>query len=161
MTVSQAPSGGVAAGPSVKSQLRVSAMILQPDRGILLCRFSHLDFWMLPGGRVKQGEDLTHAMVRELVEELGVEPSATALRWVIENYFDVGGSPMAEVGFYFAVDLPAGTAAPDGFPGREPGLNFRWWPLTALPDIDLRPANLASLLLDGGAGRFVHRVWRD
>ncbi len=146
---------------AISHQLRVSALILQPDRGVLLCRFSRLPFWMLPGGRVKEGEDLAHALCRELLEELGSPLVAATLRWVIENYFSVQNRPMAEVGFYFATELPAGAAVEDAFAGREEGLEFRWWPLADLPRIDLRPANLAALLLDGGASSFEHRLWRD
>ena len=146
---------------AMKRQLRVSALIFHPERGILLCRFARLHFWMLPGGRVKGGEELSTALVRELVEELGDAPVSTTLRWVIENYFEIDGKPMAEVGFYFLADLPPGSATEQHFPGREEGLEFRWWPLAEIARIDLQPSALASLINNGGAARFEHHVWRD
>jgi len=54
-------------------RIRVSAVLRRQDR-ILLCRHEKADrhYWLLPGGGVKAGESLTRALLRELVEEVGI-----------------------------------------------------------------------------------------
>ncbi len=46
-------------------------------------------FWNLPGGAVDLGEDLRHAVTRELYEESGLEAAQIgALTWVVQIYND-------------------------------------------------------------------------
>lgn len=51
----------------------VQAVILDPERGVLLAVRSDLRGWELPGGGVEAGETDEQALVRELREELGIE----------------------------------------------------------------------------------------
>jgi ADP-ribose pyrophosphatase YjhB (NUDIX family) len=51
--------------------IRVSAVVLNAADSILLCKFEHQPFWMLPGGKVEQCESARAALARELTEEIG------------------------------------------------------------------------------------------
>jgi 8-oxo-dGTP pyrophosphatase MutT (NUDIX family) len=55
---------------------------------------------MLPGGEVEPGESHAEALVRELVEETGIEVEPGPLRAVVENRYVRGDE---SVGFHFAV----------------------------------------------------------
>jgi ADP-ribose pyrophosphatase YjhB (NUDIX family) len=59
-------------GPAGTFNLRVAAVIFRGDQ-VLLCAVDGLDYWFLPGGRVRFGEPSDVALVRELAEELGHE----------------------------------------------------------------------------------------
>lgn len=63
------PNSGLALGvrPSV------SAVILNDDRRLLLQQRSDGGQWGLPGGSVEVGESVTEAMVREVLEETGLD----------------------------------------------------------------------------------------
>src|SRR2546421_9668224 len=56
-----------------KTQVSVKALIIRDDRILILHKtVEPRDFWVLPGGRVDQGEGLEAALKRELKEEIGV-----------------------------------------------------------------------------------------
>ncbi|WP_284617991.1 NUDIX hydrolase [Aquabacterium humicola] len=135
---------------SHRFQYRVGAVIIDDDQ-LLLHRLAGDAFWAVPGGRVNAGEQAGEAVVRELREELGVAIECGRLLCTGENFFDHGGQAHHEVGLYFEATLPAGSPILDKqvpHRGQEEGriLEFKWFPLTALAGIDLRPAALGRVL---------------
>lgn len=82
-------------------RVRVRALI-EYEGKILFVQHPHhpLDTWALPGGGVDDGELLTSAMERELVEELGVEPILGPVRY-IHQLFLANGDESLE--FFFLV----------------------------------------------------------
>lgn len=139
---------------------RVAALV--EDRGrYLLTTTSEIDFWFLPGGRVKVGEPALEAMSRELQEELGITGQNSQLRWVVENFFTLGGERFHEIGFYFAVALEPGTEliGQESFT-RDPAWEFRWFDLAAIQALDVRPQFLKWKLAQMGPG-LSHIVFRQ
>lgn len=131
---------------------RVAALIEHQER-YLFTTTPEIDFWFLPGGRVKAGESAHEAMSRELQEELGKTDQNSQLRWIVENFFTLGGERFHEIGFYFAVSLGPGTefTGQESFT-REPAWEFCWFDLVAIQALDVRPQFLKWKLAQMGQG---------
>lgn len=133
--------------------LRAGALVV--DRGhVLLHRLEGDAFWALPGGRVNAGEQGRGAIEREFLEELGLSVQCGELQCVGENFFDHEREPHHEIGLYFAVTLPPGASINDkaathlGIEGNR-RLEFRWFPLATLGELDFRPTALRNALAKG------------
>lgn len=126
--------------------LRVAAVITRGDQ-VLLCTVDGLDYWFLPGGRVRFGEPSDAALARELAEELGHELPVGPLALVMENTFHKHGL-QHEIGLYYRLTWPAGLDPEDLEGGIESGHRFWWVPVRDLGSIDFRPAGLAPVLPD-------------
>lgn len=144
-------------------QLRAGAIVLDGGH-VLLHRLEGDRFWAVPGGRVEAGESGSQTIVREFKEELGLDVDCGALLGVGENFFVSGGQPQHELGLYFAVTLPMQATIRDkrqvhaGIEGAR-RLDFKWFALTSLPDLDLRPAALREALATGSIPpHFVQRA---
>ena len=69
------PNGGADAGESsLRIREAVRALVVDPDRRVLLVRFEFPDrhVWATPGGGMEPGESTEEALRRELHEELGL-----------------------------------------------------------------------------------------
>lgn len=143
-----------------KFNYRVAA-IIQHDKKYLLTTMPDLDFWFLPGGRVRTSESSIDALTRELQEELGVECQVNKLLWLVENFFTLKGEDFHEVCIYFLASLPpsANFAFEDSFT-TAPDLRFRWSDFEGLQQINLQPRFLKSKLAETHQG-FDHIVFRD
>jgi len=145
-------------------QVRAAAIVLHAGY-VLLHRAPGDDYWALPGGRVEVGEEASATIVREMREELGEEVRCGRLLHVAENFFDLAGQRNHEIGFYFLVSLAETSGHLDKariYCGVEShlSLEFRWFPLTGLAAVDLRPTFLrASLAADPLV--FSHAVQRE
>lgn len=62
----------------------VSGLINHPDGNILLIK-SPRRGWEFPGGQVEEGEDIIHALIREVQEETGVNASIGSLVGIYSN----------------------------------------------------------------------------
>ncbi len=158
---------------------RVAGIAIDADR-VLLQTSEFDDFWAVPGGRIDVGETATEALLREMAEELGAEVRVGSLLWVVENFFTnaaLDGPPTGsemiahhELGLYFEMRLPSYLTAKPAFPGIELAgspdefhLEFRWFEVSNLADLDVRPAPIRELLaqpLPGGVPTVVNREVR-
>lgn len=134
----------------VRFQLRAAALIVH-NRSILLHRLEGDAFWALPGGRVEPGEDARASLVREMQEELAEFVVVDELTYLVENFFTYANRPHHEVGMYFQTRLQAHSPLLDVSRLHrgvelEPRLEFRWFPLDQLADVDLRPDFLRRAL---------------
>ncbi|TBG84524.1 NUDIX domain-containing protein [Rhizobium leguminosarum] len=85
-------------------QLRACALI-RSNGHILIHRVVGDPCWVLPGGRVEFHEAGAETLAREMEEEIGSSASIGPLRFVIENFFELAGRRVHEVGFYYEVEL--------------------------------------------------------
>ena len=140
---------------------RASGVALQDDH-VLLSTEAHIDFWYLPGGRPEFGETLRDALKREMLEELGAEVAVGRLAFVIENFFGHASERHHSIGLYFLMTLPeALTNKEEVYRGLEYDadairdtlgaegaleLSFRWFHLSQLETLDIRPKCLQRAL---------------
>lgn len=128
-------------------QVGVGGVAVRDDE-ILLVRRGHgpaAGAWSVPGGRVRFGEDLREAVVREVLEETGLEVVVERFLGFVER-IDDGSDPSHFVILDFAVvaldpDQPvvAGDDAAEA----------AWVPIEALGDLVL-VEGLAEFLADAG-----------
>lgn len=134
---------------SGKFNYRVVYVLLY-DHKVLLTTDSHIDFWSLPGGRVKMFESSAQACQRELFEELGETAVSQRLIWITENMFhlNVWNSDVHELCFYYVVELPTDaaiyrqdsiTVADELVEDGEKRLTFTWFDIDALDKVNLKP----------------------
>ncbi len=141
-----------------------AAAIVRQGNHLLLHRLVGDDFWALPGGRVNPGEEARDTIVREFLEELEVQVECLGLVCVGENFFRYDGEPHHEVGFYFSARFDpsspiTNTDTPHrGVEGSKP-LEFRWFELSELLSIDMRPQALQQALASDSLP--MHFVERD
>ena len=133
-------------GPAGTFNLRVAAIIIRGGQ-VLLCTVDSLDYWFLPGGRVRFGEPSEAALTRELAEELGLDLPGAELALVVENIFDKH-SLQHEIGLYYRIAWPSALDPGDLHGGSESGHTFRWVPVRELTALDFRPFGLAAILPD-------------
>jgi ADP-ribose pyrophosphatase YjhB (NUDIX family)/SAM-dependent methyltransferase len=77
------------------------AIIFDPQGRVLLCHRRDMDMWNLPGGGVESGELPDEAVVREVVEETGLEV-------VVERLVDIYGKVDDDLVFSFVCRVTGG-----------------------------------------------------
>jgi ADP-ribose pyrophosphatase YjhB (NUDIX family) len=133
-------------------QPRVAAVCVWQDH-VLLQGALDGAFWVLPGGRLLPLELTADALVRTMLWEIGQEVMIQRLLWVMEYVAPMGGQPVHELGFYYAIDFPENSPVHDltrDHAGVERGhdLVLRWFPIDALTDVQLFPDFLRSAVRD-------------
>ncbi len=120
---------------------------------LLLVRRNDSGLWELPGGRVRAGESVPRAAVREVGEESGVQVLVTRLVGIFGHPAHVLRSRSAEVRRQFAVVFHA--RAVGGCALAVPGAvgAAAWTAVADLGRLPLEPASrlwIAVALADGG-----------
>lgn len=130
---------------------RSVAVIIREDQ-VLLHRLAGDLFWTLPGGKVEFFENADATLKRELREELGLKAEILRHLWFVENFFEYSGKKVHEISNYFLVQLHAAETLPldHVIPGIEDDvdLEFRWFPLGQVSELDLKPQFLRNALLN-------------
>ncbi|NLR97653.1 NUDIX domain-containing protein [Rhizobium sp. P38BS-XIX] len=147
-------------------QMRACALIRCNDH-ILIHRVVGDIFWVLPGGRVEFHEASAETLAREIEEEIGKPAKVGPLRFIIENFFELTGQRVHELGFYYEAELsqPLPFHETDIVHRVKDGnsdLEFRWAPCTreALDEFDLQPMPIRDLIEAMPAG-IQHLIRRD
>ncbi len=130
-----------ASDPTRRPEMTVGGVVVDDDALLLVRRGRDpgAGRWSLPGGRVEWGETLAHALVRELLEETGLECVVGELIGWVEHIsddhhfviFDFAATPMS-------LDDPV--------PGDD-ALEARWVRLEEVEELDL-VIGLAEFLAD-------------
>jgi ADP-ribose pyrophosphatase YjhB (NUDIX family) len=131
-------------------QPRVAAVCIWQDH-VLLQKAIDGEFWVLPGGRVQPLELTADALIRTMRWEIDQEVAIHRLLWVMEYVASIGGRPVHELGFYYAIELPKESPFRDlsrDHAGVERGhdLMLRWFPIDALPNVPLVPDFLRTAM---------------
>jgi 8-oxo-dGTP diphosphatase len=126
--------------PEVLTLLVAAAVVFEEGRVLLTQRKAgtHLaGAWEFPGGKVREGEDPRHALVRELEEELGIE---TVIGEVMEVTFHRYPERSVLLLFY-----EAKRTSRSGEPRALDVAAFRWARAHELDEASFPPADLAIL----------------
>ena len=123
---------------------RVCAIILHEDK-LLATKDQNSPYFYLPGGRVKLHEAAEDAIVREVREELNIEPQIIRPLWLNQGFFteDVTGVRFHELCLYYLVDISETDLLTRGdcFTMLESGRPhyYEWIPLSCLKEEYLYP----------------------
>jgi 8-oxo-dGTP pyrophosphatase MutT (NUDIX family) len=136
---------------STRSNIHVlsRAVVIDEDH-LLLCKTLDLpiSFYFLPGGHVEQGESVETSLLRELVEEAGVEARIKRFLGVLEYSFEPGHSSIChnhEYNFIFEVESDS-LKMNRPIKQLEPHLELVWISLSKITEIDFRAEPLKTLL---------------
>jgi 8-oxo-dGTP diphosphatase len=116
----------------------VARAVVVHDGAVLLVQDLAAGYWFFPGGHVEDGETPEQALVRELREELDVGATITEHWGELENRWD----RHHETNHVFAVWIDAADPV-----SQEPHLAAGWHRLDDLDHTDVRPRQLADLVL--------------
>lgn len=111
--------------------IRVGAIILR-DGKFLMVGNERADYLYSVGGRIKFGETAEEAVIREVMEETGIQMEIDRLGFVHENYF-YGDAPtnleklIYEISFFFYMKVPDDFApVSDSFTEDDSREHLRW-----------------------------------
>lgn len=133
-------------------ELAVGAVAVSDDQ-LLLVRRGHgpaAGEWSVPGGRVAMGEPVEAAVVREVVEETGLDVVVDELLGWVERFDE--GKHFVILDFRVTVLDPDVTVRPG-----DDAVDVAWVPIPALGDYRL-VAGLVDFLEDVGVLTDLHRL---
>ncbi len=151
----------------IRTRPTARVALLDPDDRLLMLRIHDPaamrsmrlptpDFWLLPGGGVKPGEDYEAAALREVFEETGIHDVVLGpCVWTAEYraWWWHDGQPMRGIERYYVARVPIGLAI--SFDRHEPveaatTIGYRWFTLDEVVEREatesFRPPGLAELL---------------
>ena len=132
--------------PAGYFRLRVAAIIVR-DRHLLTASVPGCPYSFLPGGKVGFGEVTREALVRELVDGLGVQLPIGELALVSENLV-AADETSHHFCFYYRVDWPEDLSLEGVNAAAEDRRRCAWSPMDRLRSLPFRPAALVDHLLD-------------
>lgn len=142
---------------------RVAGTCLK-DNKILLCRFKDGDYWTFVGGKVQFDETTEDAVIRELKEETKATLSINHLVSIVENFFTIDDSRWHQ--FLYLYLLNDDNNELKIFEGEreildEPGAFYKWFDITQLDSINLKPKCLINVLKQLNEKNIIHIINRD
>ena len=114
---------------------------------VLLHKTPSDKFWSLPGGRAELFEFSKNTLIREMMEETGLDVTVGEMLWVSENFFVYNSIKHHEIGFYFTMEIHELENQSD-FLGKEGSedLLFKWINVSELHTIKVYPEFIAGQL---------------
>ena len=128
--------------------------IIKQNNKFLIMKVNKTDYYHLPGGHVELGETSKEAVIRELKEEVGCDVKEATLFALQENFWLSDEKQYHGIEFYYIVEPDVcleqlDHEAIEKDKGEDKLLEFKWVTVDELKKIDLRPANVKELLLNG------------
>lgn len=146
-------------------KLRANGIIIK-DNKILVVMINNSGFYCLPGGHVELNEDSKTAVVREVLEETGVNVSSDKLIAIAENFFPgVNSNRMHEIGIYYTLKTDDEIEFKDhtkieNDKGKETRLDFKWVDISNLDTLNFRPTFLKDKITSNDFS-FTHIIIND
>lgn len=143
--------------------LRTVGVLVQNNR-ILVQRDRNGDEYALPGGHVKIGETLENGLIREIMEETGVQIRCVRLLWSEECFWTWNGRQAHNIAFYYLIELCDGFEIPDTgeFISQKDNCDvvLGWLPIDRLQSIPIYPEFIKDEITDlnGPIKHFVSRA---
>lgn len=146
---------------NVRLNIRVAGLIMN-DNKVLLQTCDNVDFYSLPGGRVKYMEDTLCAIKRELKEEIGIDflDSDIELLDMIENFFEFNNSKYHEFLFVYKISNCKEISRLDNFKTLDKSDSYNsWHSLDDIENIDIKPAVLKKVMKNDRLGHnIIHEI---
>ena len=115
---------------------------------VLLCKPVGKARSYLPGGHIDPGEIGAQAVLRELIEELGVTAEIVRFLGVAEFSYGEGEDRIDEINLCYELRVAewADLEEPPAVPSKESWIEFLWAPLDELAAQGFQPAILRSAI---------------
>ena len=132
---------------------RTCGIIKQGDK-FLIMRVNKTNYYHIPGGHIEIGENSKAGVIREIKEEIGCVVKDAKLFAIQENFWERKGKKCHGIEFYYIINPSVDFAVKDyerieNDKGEEKLLEFKWVNIQELLNVDLRPANIKELLING------------
>ena len=140
-----------------------TAAVLVKDNKILVQRDKDGNEYALPGGHVKIGETLEAGLIRETMEEMGVQIECKKLLWSEECFWEWNGRRAHNISFYYLIEVCNGFVIPDKgeFVSQKDNCNvvIGWMPIDQIQNVTIYPEFLKDEIyhLDGPMKHFVSK----
>lgn len=122
--------------------LRTVAVLIK-DEKILVQRDKNGSEYALPGGHIKIGETLENGLIREIMEEMGVQIECKRLLWSEECFWEWNGKQAHNIAFYYLINLCDDFDIPDNgeFVSQKDNCNvvIGWMPIDQLQNVTIYP----------------------
>lgn len=134
---------------------RVSAIIYNADETkILLFYGDDMDFYMLPGGKVKEQEKSEDAIKREIFEELGYENLEFNFAGVSEELISEKDEFIQEITITYKCKYN-GDIKEESFKSKESDwINFKWVEINKLNEYNIHPSKI-SLMMNNNTNHII------
>lgn len=138
------------------------AGILMKDGKLLVQKAVDKNEYAILGGHLQFGETTKQALVREYLEETGVNIVCRRLLWIEECFWSWNGADAHNICFYYLIDACEELALPDGFSPLydNSSVVYGWLPVDELVSINIYPRFLKEEIHDL-ADHPKHFVTRD
>ena len=140
-----------------KFNYRVATVIRNGDK-ILLHKSINDDFYAIPGGRIKIGEDSTSAIKREILEEIGVNIKVNKMIGLVENFFEYDGKKCHEVMIVFSSSFDEDSKIYNQdiikVIDKNGEINLIWKNIQDIKELEVRPIKLKNILINEPKGFF-------
>jgi len=145
---------------------RVAGILIR-DNKVLLHKALNEEGFAFPGGHVSFGETNEQTLIREFKEELNVEITVKALKWVAEIFFPWEEKSCHQICLYYEVNLCDGkqfipeTAFTGGeyFGGKSFDIKFHWIQINEIDNHKIYPPQVKKLILqlNDGVKHFTYK----